>query len=39
MNLNNLKVIHEGYSLKLLHKFEKIFIGTLKKYTGSDYTI
>ena len=39
MNLNYLKDKHENSLLELLQKYEKMFDGTLGKYTGSDYTI
>ena len=39
MNLNYLKDKHENSLLKLLLKYEKMFDGTLGKYTDSDYTI
>ena len=39
MNFNYLKDKHENSVLKLLQKNEKVFDGTLGKYTDSDYTI
>ena len=39
MNLNKLKDKHKNSLLQLLQKYEKMFDGTLGKYTGSDYTI
>ena len=39
MNLNYLKDKYENSLLELLQKYEKMFHGTLGKYTGSDYMI
>ena len=39
MNLNYLKDKHRNYLLELIQKCEKMFDETLRKYTGSDYTI
>ena len=39
MNLNYLKDKHRNSLLELLQKYEEIFDETLRKYTGSDYTI
>ena len=39
MNLNYLKDKHNNFSLELLQKYDKMFDGTLEKYTGSNYTI
>ena len=39
MNLNYLKDKHQNTILELLQKYEKMFYGTLDKYTASDYTI
>ena len=39
MYLNHLKDKHKKSLLELLQKYEKMFDGTLVKYTGSDYTI
>ena len=39
MNLNHLKGKHQKSLLELLQKYEKMFDGTLGKYTDSDYSI
>ena len=39
MNLNYLKDKHKYYLLEIIQKYEKIFDGTLGKYTGSNYTV
>ena len=39
MNLNYLRDNHKNYLLELLQKYEKMFDGTLGKYTGADYKI
>ena len=39
MNLNFLRQKHKNSLLELLHKYEKMFDGTLGKYTGSNNTI
>ena len=39
MNSNHLKEKHKNSLLELVKKYEKIFDGTLGKYTGSDHTI
>ena len=39
MNLNLLKVKYKFFLSQLLPKYEKMFDGTLGKYTGSNYTI
>ena len=39
MNSNYLKEKHRNSLLELLQKYEKMFDGTLGKYTGSDYSI
>ena len=39
MNLDYLKGKHKNSLLELLQKYEKMFDGTLGKYTGSDSTI
>ena len=37
MNLNYLKIKHKNSLLELFQKYEKMFDGTLCKYTGSNY--
>ena len=39
MNLNQSKDKHKKFLLELLQKYEHMFDGTLRKYTGSEYTI
>ena len=39
IGLNYLKDNHKNSLLELLQKYEKMFDGTIGKYTGSDYTI
>ena len=39
MNSNYFKDKYKNSLLELLQKYEKMFDGTLGKYTGSDYTI
>ena len=39
MSFDYLKLKHENSLLELVHKYEKMFHGTLGRYTGSDYTI